>query len=496
MSNFTRNRNLPMSDNSEENISSALNFASSGIVELLLQPSKLILRYCTQNKEKKHQQKCIDLLEKIHEAWQDLHQKYGSIVRLKLGHDIISTTDPEDVKKIFAAEGKYPQRPPFEALQLYRRQCNESQGLIVGSGEEWVRLRQAVNWILHPKSPEKYVDQQIEVSNDFITRIRKCRSSEFTVDDFLSELYLFTQESIGVVLFGSRLGTFDVSSVGKEFSKQTDDLLISFAHTFLKFPWWKIYKTNSYKMMESSISFFRDVSAHYFEKEESEFITKLKDNPTLSKSDKILLLQELFTAGIDATGNAICFLLHHLCVNPDIQEILHEEIVQVLKNGSKPSFTDLQKNFPYLSACIKESFRLTPTAGGNIRILASDAVLSGFHVPAGTSCLGNSPVIGVQQSYFQDAHQFKPERWLRSTTAANNEVTKFSENTHPYALMPFGHGKRKCVGARFADQEMKLCILMLLKNFKLSLIGEKKLGIKMRLQLMPDRPLTFKFIDR
>ncbi len=70
-------------------------------------------------------------------------------------------------------------------------------------------------------------------------------------------------------------------------------------------------------------------------------------------------------------------MLYELARNSSIQTAIYEDL---MKNKMKPGQIS-----PLLRACLKETLRLHPTAGGSSRIIDSDAVLSGYHVPKGVS---------------------------------------------------------------------------------------------------------------
>lgn len=82
-----------------------------------------------------------------------------------------------------------------------------------------------------------------------------------------------------------------------------------------------------------------------------------------------MLAMEIFLAGIDATATTLSMTLHYLARHSAVQEQLRREALT-----SERSF---------VRACIKETLRLSPTAGANSRFTASDAVFSGYEVPAG-----------------------------------------------------------------------------------------------------------------
>ena len=51
--------------------------------------------------------------------------------------------------------------------------------------------------------------------------------------------------------------------------------------------------------------------------------------------------------------------------------------------------------------------------------------------------------------YFEEPDSFIPERWLK----------KESKRTHPFLLLPFGHGPRSCIGRRLAEQNIHTLML-------------------------------------
>lgn len=59
----------------------------------------------------------------------------------------------------------------------------------------------------------------------------------------------------------------------------------------------------------------------------------------------------------------------------------------------------------------------------------------------------NSHALGSNEKYFEDSKQFKPERWLRENSTIN-----------PFAHVPFGIGKRMCIGRRLAELQLQLAM--------------------------------------
>ena len=63
-------------------------------------------------------------------------------------------------------------------------------------------------------------------------------------------------------------------------------------------------------------------------------------------------------------------------------------------------------------------------------------------------------VICNQDKYFPRSKEFLPERWIGGEKVC-----------HPFASLPFGYGRRMCLGRRFAELEMIIVISKVSLNF-------------------------------
>lgn len=139
---------------------------------------------------------------------------------------------------------------------------------------------------------------------------------------------------------------------------------------------------------------------------------------------------------------------------------------------SKVTATTLEK-IPYLRACIKETLRMYPVVLGNGRSLQTDTVISGYNVPKGVSLAYDDGahmdstltlseylqthvifphyVLSNAEEYFPEPEKFMPERWLKGDE-------NFQEDMHRYVSLPFGYGRRTCIGRRFADAELAILL--------------------------------------
>lgn len=76
-------------------------------------------------------------------------------------------------------------------------------------------------------------------------------------------------------------------------------------------------------------------------------------------------------------------------------------------------------------------------------------------------------VLCQSNEHYVQAHEFIPERWLKSST--DNDINY--KNTHPFVFLPFGFGPRSCVGKRLANMEMEVALAkvrFVLINYKIN----------------------------
>lgn len=95
---------------------------------------------------------------------------------------------------------------------------------------------------------------------------------------------------------------------------------------------------------------------------------------------------------------------------------------------------------------------------------ASDEIfdLMGYGLPPGTIVSTQAWSMHRDSSVFSSPDTFLPERWLESTTNAEN-LAKMSQH-----MMPFGTGTRVCGVQNLAQMMMKITVAAMARNFDIS----------------------------
>jgi cytochrome P450 len=202
-------------------------------------------------------------------------------------------------------------------------------------------------------------------------------------------------------------------------------------------------------------------------------------------SDPAVIVSQVFTsllAGYETSATAAAACVHFLSTHPAAADALHEEVLRVLgpDGGRTPLTADLAA-MPYMDAVFKEALRLMPPAPMTLRIAGEDQVICGHAVPKGTWLQVDTRAIQADPAIWgPDAAEFVPERWL----AADGRTAALGFNA-------FGAGTLSCVGARFAEVEVKAMLAALVRLFVFEpagpewLAGRKTLDLETRLTMGP-----------
>ncbi|MCX4585956.1 cytochrome P450 [Streptomyces sp. NBC_01481] len=158
------------------------------------------------------------------------------------------------------------------------------------------------------------------------------------------------------------------------------------------------------------------------------------------------LRDELITmleAGHETTATGLSWTFERLLRNPQVLDKLRAE----LDKGQET----------YLDAVVKEGLRTRPVVYSALRLLDAPLELGGYEVPTGWAVGPAIPLIHHDPVAFPEPYEFRPERFLGDGATAANK-----------SWMPFGGGRRYCVGAQLALLEMRVIIRQIIDRMDLT----------------------------
>lgn len=82
-------------------------------------------------------------------------------------------------------------------------------------------------------------------------------------------------------------------------------------------------------------------------------------------------------------------------------------------------------------------------------------------------------VVSNLEKYFPEPDRFLPERWLkRGELKEHSGCPHAGQKIHPYVSLPFGYGRRTCIGRRFAECELQILLSKVIINTTVREMGK------------------------
>jgi len=193
----------------------------------------------------------------------------------------------------------------------------------------------------------------------------------------------------------------------------------------------------------------------------------------------------LMFAGHDTSTSTLTFVMHELARHPEVVEKLCAEQDEVL-GGETPDIDRLEREMPYLEMVLDEVLRLYPPAWIGPRRAVRDFEFAGHGVRRGAYVNYCSWASHRIPEVFPEPEAFIPERFVRERKAALPRG----------AYVPFGGGRRICIGKRFGQTEVKLVATMLLQRLRLDAMPGRTMTVRQMPTLSPRGGLEMRVLSR
>jgi cytochrome P450 len=190
-------------------------------------------------------------------------------------------------------------------------------------------------------------------------------------------------------------------------------------------------------------------------------------------------------AGHETSANTLAWSLALLSAYPAARRRLEDELDTALGDRD-PDAADAAA-LPWTRAVVAEALRLYPPAWTIERDALADDDVAGVPVPAGSLVAISPYLVHRNPRIWPDPAGFDPCRFLPDGGAAAR---------HRYAFIPFGGGRRACVGASFAELETVLVLATIARRFRLELTARGIPAPVAQVTLRPGRNLPMRLRRR
>ncbi|OSC40839.1 cytochrome P450 [Mycobacterium decipiens] len=177
-------------------------------------------------------------------------------------------------------------------------------------------------------------------------------------------------------------------------------------------------------------------------------------------------------AGHETTANAMSWFWYLMALHPEARDRMLTEVDDLL--GARRPIADDLGNLPWTTACLQESQRHFSSVWIIARRAVDDDVIGGHHIRRGTTVIIPIHHIHNDPRWWPDPERFDPSRFLRS-----------ARDRPRSAYLPFGGGRRICIGQSFALMEMVLIAAIMSQRFTFDLAPDRPVELEATLTLRP-----------
>ena len=180
---------------------------------------------------------------------------------------------------------------------------------------------------------------------------------------------------------------------------------------------------------------------------------KMGNNKYFNENQLVVTCIDFFIAGGETTSTTLLWAVMYMALYPKIQQNCQSEILEQVGSRS-PSINDIP-NLPYVMATLMEIQRISIVAPGSLpHILTKDLTFENYHFKKGTVFISNITKFLMNPEIFHNAKSFNPNRFLDKS----GKLVKFDQ------FVPFGLGKRVCMGESLAKNELFLFFVRMLQK--------------------------------
>ncbi|MGH7120089.1 MAG: cytochrome P450 [Acetobacteraceae bacterium] len=203
----------------------------------------------------------------------------------------------------------------------------------------------------------------------------------------------------------------------------------------------------------------------------------------LSRQEILDEVNTMLIAGHETTSLGLFWAFCVLAHAPREQERLAEEAAaaNLLPEHSEQLLAELV----YARATASESLRLYPPVAVMNRLAQADDCADGIEIPRGTHVVIAPWILHHHSRFWQDPYTFDPSRFLPEAPQPSR-----------FVYLPFGAGRRICIGAAFAMAELMLVLASMLKNFRVEPAEQRMPRPVSVIVTRPDRSIRFRLIPR
>ncbi|XP_038051657.1 cytochrome P450 2J6-like isoform X2 [Patiria miniata] len=413
----------------------------------------------------------------LHENISKLTARYGNVMRINLpGVCMVVLHGNDTVKEAFSRQ-QLSERPPAYVTQVVA----PGTGFFLPSDGKWTELRRLSMTVLRKLGVGKSAFEQniVTEADILIEEFKRHGGQAFDPKHALGNA---VSNIICTVVFGRR---FQYTDPAFEQLLKVVDVLVSQSgagdmfeispvlNKLAMLPGVRTYVPSLRTYVANVNNFYghinllmkehsKEKSADHHEDLIDVFLSERKikeqqgvENAALQPENLKHIVGDLFAAGSETTATTLRWGMLYMMAHPQIQARVQKELDDVTGRNRLPRIAD-KSELPYTEAVLCEIQRVgTIVPLGVAHATTEDTAIAGYNIPKGTIIIPNIWHNHFDPLVWEEPEKFRPERFLDGDG-------KFRPREE---LMPFGSGRRSCLGEHLARMELFVFFTYLLHHF-------------------------------
>jgi cytochrome P450 len=401
-----------------------------------------------------------------------LARRYGDAVRMPFGRNraFFLLSRPEHAERILVAnQDNYIKAFTYRPLRAVL-----GDGLLTSEGDTWRQHRRVVQPVFAHRNVSGFAPQMVETAAHVVGRW----PDDVTLDA-ARELRRLTLGIVGRALFGSHLEG-EAERTGRALEALQRGAVVG---TFMPGVTAKRAVYHRVPGLGSALEYLDGMVQRVVGGSSGgELLNLLEESGRFSEAELRDEVLTLLLAGHETTAASLAWTFMLLSKYPMARDRLEDEVDEVL-GGREPKAEDVDQ-LPWTKAVLSEAMRLYPPAWTIERDALEDDEVAGVEVPAGSTIAVPPYLIHRNADVWPNPEGFQPERFM-------------GEQSHPrYAYLPFGGGRRICVGAGFAMLEAILVLATIARTHRLDLVPGVPVPSRAEITFRPAGPVPMRVIRR
>jgi len=213
------------------------------------------------------------------------------------------------------------------------------------------------------------------------------------------------------------------------------------------------------------------------------FIEAAAEDAAIPEFDQRQVLDEIkqyVWAGTETTALMLAWALYLTSAHPEVADQIRHEASSVF-GDREPGLPDYLK-LTYTRNVIQETMRMYPPIWSLARKAEAGDVIGGHDIEAGDTIVLGTYVVHHNPRYWDHPDRFDPDRFASDR----------AKGRAPYSYLPFGGGKRACIGSAMSQIEAALALSLFLRDFEFEYAREEPPRVSLTVTLSPKQGLPLR----